>query len=582
MDGFLHNQKLAKRQRVSFLVIDTNYKKSRFPFFSRRSKNPWQRWAASPGPSPRAGKIAVFSALGLIILGAFLLVFFALISPELPPENLVSALNETAGSSLPETSSVSQVVLPSEEKNWASLSSFGDWEGETGAGAQVVDRTRDIEYHIRPGETLSEIAYSYNIPYDLLAFYNNISNPNRIWVGMAILIPSQENMQKVEQRMVQQPLPRAVPARAAVKNVAITYENHNNGDNNGNGITVQFSVVNPPLETFQSFEWEFGDGKRGFRPNPSYEYTVPKTYVARLTARDAAGTIYKSNPLYIDIPHPASAAEGSTTKFITLSSPDEYFVVNGVITDVARYPAIEAAPLDQSESDQFLTKVRFTKPGFYGLTVRETNGPEQYYSVFVSPIPSMHADAVQQNFNWYRTQYNTGTTSNCGPASVSMAIGWSLGKYFPVASVREAVGWQGNGGTSFEELIRVIRAEGVPASIRPLRTVDHIKDVIDGGDIAIALFRTEGVKTSRTDPAQNLFGKYYNDTVGHYIVIKGYSLNGEYFVIHDPIPSDWGTNSFRYGDEVSMIGRNRYYSSAELLKSLRRTDMIVVSRGRTP
>jgi hypothetical protein len=94
----------------------------------------------------------------------------------------------------------------------------------------------------------------------------------------------------------------------------------------------------------------------------------------------------------------------------------------------------------------------------------------------------------------------------------------------------------------------------------------------------VVLLRTEGVRTARGDPAQDLFGKYYNDSVGHYIVIKGYSLNGEYFVIYDPIPSDWSQNSFRYGDDLSMIGRNRYYSSAELLRSLRRADMIAVPR----
>jgi hypothetical protein len=63
--------------------------------------------------------------------------------------------------------------------------------------------------------------------------------------------------------------------------------------------------------------------------------------------------------------------------------------------------------------------------------------------------------------------------------------------------------------------------------------------------------------------------------VGHYIVIKGYSLDGEYFVIYDPIPSDWSSNSFRYGDELSMIGQNRYYPAGELIRSLRRADMIV-------
>jgi hypothetical protein len=342
---------------------------------------------------------------------------------------------------------------------------------------------------------------------------------------------------------------------------------------------VHFSITDPPAETLQSFEWDFGDGKRGFRPDPIYEYTAPKTYVARLTARDASGVIYRSNPLYIDVPHPGSAAEYSTTKFITLSSPDDFFVVNGIITAVARYPSVAAAPLDFSESDQYLTKVRFTKPGFYGLTVREASHPEQYYSVFVSPIPTMHADTAQESFNWYRTQFNTGTTSNCGPASASMAIGWSAGKYFPVSAVRQSVGWQGEGGTSLEELLSVIQAEGVPAEISPVRTVQQVKDVIDSGGIAIVLFHTSGVKATREDPSQDLFGKYYNDSVGHYIVIKGYSLDGEYFVIHDPIPSDWGSNSFRYGDDISMIGRNRYYSSAELLRSLRRPDMIAVPRA---
>jgi hypothetical protein len=157
-----------------------------------------------------------------------------------------------------------------------------------------------------------------------------------------------------------------------------------------------------------------------------------------------------------------------------------------------------------------------------------------------------------------------------------MAIGWGTGSYFPVSSVRQAIGWQGDGSTSFEDLLKVIRNQGVPATIQPFRSVQNIRDVIDSGSIAIILFRIEGVRSTRADPGADLFGRYYNDTGGHYVVIKGYSLNEEYFVIHDPIPSDWNYNSFRHGDETSMVGRNRYYSAAELLRALRRADMIVV------
>ena len=188
----------------------------------------------------------------------------------------------------------------------------------------------------------------------------------------------------------------------------------------------------------------------------------------------------------------------------------------------------------------------------------------------------MHVDFAISNFNWYRTQFNSGTPSNCGPASAAMGISWGTGKYYPVSSVRQAIGWQGNGGTGFEDLLRVIKSQGVPAELQRLRTMQDIKNVIDAGSIAIVLFHTDGVRTARQDPKHDLFGKYYNDSVGHYVVVKGYSMNEEYLVIHDPIPSDWGSNSFRYGDEISMIGRNRYFNANEVLGSLRRNDMIVI------
>jgi LysM repeat protein len=583
MDDFLKRQKLVKRRHSGCLSSRAKNLLAIGASISMLIKNTALSSLGDTRNRIKMPRLAGLLSLGLILFGACFLVYFAIISPELPPENLFSALEDVATYyTAPENSYSSSVVVlpPEEEQDWAALSVYHEPESPIGSGTQTAERDQDIEYRIRPGETLSEIAYSYNISYEILARYNNITNANRIRVGTIIRIPSVENTRAAAVQLAVRPKPQAVP-RGGTKSVRIAYESRDNGDINGSGVTVQFSIVDPPPEAFQSFEWNFGDGKRGFRPNPSYEYSAPRTYVASLTVRDAAGTVYKSNPLYIDIPHPGSVVEHSTTKFVTLSSPDEYFVVYGSIVKVARYQDIDLAPLDLSESDSFLTKVRFTKPGFYGITAVEANNTEQYYSVFVSPVPTVHADAPTENYNWYRTQYNTGTQSNCGPASVSMAIGWAQGEYFSVSSVRQSIGWTGDGGTSFEELIRVIRDQDVAAMVQPLRTVQQIKDVIDSGSIAIILFHTSGIKTSPADPSEDLFGKYYNDSTGHYIVVKGYSLDGKYLVIHDPIPSDWGVNSFRYGDEISMIGKNRYYPAAELLKALRRNDMIVVPRTMT-
>jgi len=525
--------------------------------------------------NPVVHRVMQVACTAAVVTSAVYLVYFAIASPELPPENMFSTIKDISENNKISGHSKSRVNF-SHDDDWAELTAFNDIEFETGAGSQVHDRVLDFEYPVRPGETLSEIAYAYGISYDFLAWYNKISNADRIRVGTIIIIPSLENIEINEPIYKQQKTRQRQPVASArtTRNIEITYESRNSGSRSG--ITAHFSIINPP-SNLKSYEWDMGDGRRSFRQDPSYEYSEPKTYVVRLTAQDDAGVIYRSNPLYIDIPYPASTSEHSTTVFVTLSSPDEYFIVrNGTISKVARYANVEDA-LDLSESDQYLTKVRFRRSGYYGVTVLEDTGREQYYSIFVSPIPTMHVDYATNSFNWYRTQFNTGTPSNCGPASASMAIGWGAGRYFPVSSVRHAIGWQGDGGTSFDDLLNVIRGQGVPAAIQPLRTVQNIRDVIDSGGIAIILFHTEGVRTTRSDPASDLFGKYYNDSVGHYVVIKGYSMNGEYFVIHDPIPSDWGANSFRYGDELSMMGRNRYFLASEVLRSLRRNEMIVVS-----
>jgi PKD repeat protein len=526
-------------------------------------------------------KIIGFGVLCLFIAGAAILVSFAVSSSELPPGNLLSTLEDVSAYYLSPENSRSQIAILNSDEDWAQaiLCAFDEEEYGAGTGAEVQDRSRNIEYPVRPGETLSEIAYAYGIPYDFLAWYNKINNANRIRVGTVIIIPSLENIKKAEAEFAQfkakQPRVTAQAAKKNIKSIQIAYESRQNKGIGESALTANFFIVNPPAN-LKSYEWDLGDGKRSFREKPSYDYSSPKTYVVRLTAQGSDGAIYKSNHLYIDIPYPASMEEYSTVKFVTLSSPDEHFVISGSISAVSGYHTVAAAPLDLSESDKFLTKARFTKPGYYGITTRQEGNREQFYSVFVSPVATRHADTEPANFNWYRTQFNTGTPSNCGPASVSMAIGWGASKYFPVSSVRQALGWQGDGGTSLEELLRIIKSQEVSASVEPLRSVKDIRDIIDAGKIAIILFHTGGVKAITPDPSADLFGKYYSDSVGHYVVVKGYSLNGEYFVIHDPIPSDWGANSFRYGDDISMIGRNRYYSSEEVLRSLRRADMIVV------
>ena len=62
------------------------------------------------------------------------------------------------------------------------------------------------------------------------------------------------------------------------------------------------------------------------------------------------------------------------------------------------------------------------------------------------------------------------------------------------------------------------------------------------------------------------------------MIIKGYTVDGKYLVVYDPVPSDWVSNSKRHADGVSMMGRNRYYPVDEIFGALRRHDVIEIRR----
>ncbi|MCL2834645.1 MAG: LysM peptidoglycan-binding domain-containing protein, partial [Treponema sp.] len=195
-----------------------------------------------------APRIAGITFLLLFVAGAFFLVFFAIFSPELPPGNLVSALNEISAYYHSPGNSQQHTVVLAPEEDWASLTAYTEFE--TGAGLDEQDRTADIAYPIRPGETLSEIACAYGLQYDFLAWYNKISNANKIRMGTVITIPSLDNIKLAEPQFLQQKAKKTQEAAAAkaVKSIDIAYESRNNGDLNGSGVTVQFSIKNPPAD----------------------------------------------------------------------------------------------------------------------------------------------------------------------------------------------------------------------------------------------------------------------------------------------------------------------------------------------
>jgi LysM repeat protein len=466
---------------------------------------------------------------------------------------------------------VARPGLPVVNGHPASAGASPDLQGPAvGTGAQEQDRSEDFSYTVQDGETLSEIAYLFTLDYTQLAIYNNLSNPSAIKPGQRLTIPSIAHAASIKARAV----PNA--ALAISSKPAPGQQIHIDVDqqNDGRSVTAHFTLKPLPGTTLARYEWDLGDGRWSFRNATFNTYDKPGTYNVSAKAWDTQGRVHFSNTVYITVPHPGAYPTGDQ-RFITLDDVGQPFDVDGEISSVLGYDSVDSSPIVRAGSDAGVQTYAANKAGFFNVTVDKGGETSRIY-LFVSPIPSRQIDRA--DVDWYRTQFNTGTQSNCGPSVVSMAIGWARGDYVPVASVREAVGWHGDGGIGFEDMIRVLSAHGVHAELAPVWNAEDVRRIIDQGKIAVFLYNTRSVHRATGDPLQNLFGSYYTDNVGHYVLIKGYSLDGKWFVVYDPIPSDWASNSARYGDGISMIGRNRYYAVSDLFATIRLNSVLVISR----
>jgi hypothetical protein len=192
--------------------------------------------------------------------------------------------------------------------------------------------------------------------------------------------------------------------------------------------------------------------------------------------------------------------------------------------------------------------------------------------LFVSPMPSQQV--TRTDLDWYRSQFGTGI-ANCGPALVSMSILWARGLDIPVQEIRSEIGYPyDDGATSFDDLRESLQRHRVTYRSPILSAPQDLVDILDHGHLALALIQSGGIGKVSGDPVRNLVGRYYDDDLGHYILVKGYSLDKGYFVVYDPYPVDWDSNSMRYPDNVSPIGKNRYYPARQLFEALK-TKMIL-------
>lgn len=255
---------------------------------------------------------------------------------------------------------------------------------------------------------------------------------------------------------------------------------------------------------------------------------------------------------------PFSGTHSANTRYLALNPGD--------IVDLS------PGPVSFSGHPQLLSRMGLTwryraqAAGHTVITVGKGKAKHQVF-LFVSPVAARQVD--REDVDWYKTQYGTGY-ANCGPAVVSMAVLWSRGHDVTVQSIREEIGYPyDDGAVSFDNLSDALQRHKVKFETPQLSGPDDLRRILDRGHIALLLIQDSVIEKVQGDPVKDIVGRYYDDDEGHYVLVKGYTLDGGNFIVYDPYPVDWESNSLRYGDEVSMIGKNRFYPAKQLFSALK-------------
>lgn len=359
----------------------------------------------------------------------------------------------------------------------------------------------------------------------------------------------------------------------------------------------------PRFEDIAVVRWKLGNGESSLGRQSNAVYPLPGKHIVEVEALDASGKLIGWDILDIDAqvarndttariadfavePEPetnATLSDEPGNHYLTLPAIGSLFAIEGSTRGYKGLTEIDQSFSIAGNAGRY-TLLRALKSGYFVFNTVETKAnPEtgsneivkRSYYVFVSPVASKHVD--RSDMDWYMTQFNTETTSNCGPTVTAMSIKWAKGVQVPVANVRDMVGWEGDGAVSMTQLQTVLESYNVRTRMFEMSSPDEIFKILDKGHLLAISYNMAGVAPVE-NPKANLLGQYYADHGGHYLALKGYSLDRKYVIVYDPIPSDWAYNSGRYGDGESMFGRNRYYPVDQLWEALRSRQALEISR----
>ncbi len=419
---------------------------------------------------------------------------------------------------------------------------------------------------VREGETLFDVADRLGIPYYDLILENRLSGEAGVMPGLSLAVPvftEPSGSEKIH------PRPEiTVDSREGLAPLTAT-------------LTADTASLDPSVRFF----WDLGNNRFAFSPRARARYIRPGVYHPRLVTVDASGRYVLSAPAVITVTALPASYQG--LPYLTVERIGDLINVTGRLKNATGQAIdfdengtiIQEPPLAAYFSPNTLIARR---GGFSKVRLEAGDGVFEFL-LFVSPLPARLS--VEPEFDWYKTQFDTGMYGNCGPAAIASAIRWATGTDLTVEKIREEIGMPyANGAVDYDNLMENMALHRTRSEKQPLRGMADIFRVIDSGGLVVVSFNCGSIRPTTRDETTDFFDRYYPDATGHYLLIKGYTLDRKYFIVYDAIPGEWKDNSTRYPDGVSMIGRNRFFRAGEVMAGISQKRMIVIRRepGKEP
>lgn len=171
-----------------------------------------------------------------------------------------------------------------------------------------------------------------------------------------------------------------------------------------------------------------------------------------------------------------------------------------------------------------------------------------------------------RNYDWYYDQGNSGYYSidNCGPACATMAVKWANPNFNrTVKDARNKYLLNGE-WWSTETIVKYLNDNDVSSYYTDyIYSEKQIKKMISNNEIAIVCINTYYL--DYTHDNNNIVGRFYTPSVGHFVVIKGYLETSEdfYVEVYDPYSMGLKNNFGKY------MGEFRYYTIDELNEAIK-------------